>query len=363
MRTSSASSAGPYNYFFALPPERWNNSLNFCYLFIWDSEGHLACQTDINHANCIQSKDLLSILPYLEPNNLDDRELRANFQLFGFISNTGPIRGSEILQQPQQQSKALCFVSSKEDCCPKYLFKLGVRSWQSFNHLLLHCAEWQIGLLARAKELAYFSCGLRFCSSCGAGLQWLNNEFGKSCMFCQALFFPRQDPSVISLVCEKATDGSGREWLLLAHNIRFRAHVYSLIAGFVDAGETLEQAIVRECWEEAGVYLEDLQYLYSQAWPQPHSLMAGFQAYSRGGMAQCRPDAKEIVTLLWLERSDIRRCLEQQSRTKNFIMPLTDCTENYVLKGEFEETSFCLPRVGSIARKMIEQWVGLEIVI
>ena len=329
----------PYRHFFALPPKPWCATQHPCYLFIWDAEGQLACGEG-------GSQDLLARLPKFAPNS------RANclassfgFRLFGFVSSKDKV---EIPEPYVEQ--ALCLMGAKEQCGSELLAQLGPFRWQSFRSLLLFCPEWQAGLLARAKELAYFPREFRFCSSCGGSLEWLEGEFGRACRQCRALFFPRQDPSVIVLVCQRATDG--REWLLLAHNYRFRPQLYSLIAGFVEAGETLEQAVVREVWEEAGVRLAVLRYLRSQAWPEKHSLMAGFSAYSENGMTQCRPDGREIAALLWLERQDILDCLQRGS-----ALPLAQCRQDYVFQSCIScEAAFCLPQRGSIARRLIEQW-------
>ncbi|MEM9423992.1 MAG: NAD(+) diphosphatase [Spirochaetota bacterium] len=365
----------PYRYFFALPPETGGRLDYVAYLFIVDAQGRFACQNRVG-------EDVLEMLPRIFPAVSGAEFLNDSapkLRRFALVSSEEQVCSSEDLQLEncRCEQKALCWVGAKEDCSEEWLARLGFVDrkplspqrvsdrpalselcWQSFRSLILFCPEWQIGLLARAKELVYFSQEYLFCCRCGRPLEWLEGEFGKSCASCARVFFPRQDPSIISLVCRKANDGSGREWLLLAHNKNFRPQLYSLIAGFVDAGETLEQAVVREVWEEAGVRLSELRYMYSQAWAEPHALMAGFLAYGEGGG---QPDGKEILSLLWLERADILRCLEQRkrrvpNRAPEGVLLLSQCRENYELLGKVDTTGFCLPQRGSIACKLIEQW-------
>ncbi len=331
------------------------------------------------------------------------------FQLFAFVSCQNQVRDLRDLADLAQCGKsgildiALCLFADRSRLQASaagrdLLDLLGLSYWLPFRKVFAVCLDWQQGLLARAKELAYFDREFRFCSSCTAQLEWLSLEFGKHCPDCGALVFPRQDPSVIALICSRAVDfpncgeqARPAEWLLLAHNYRFRSQMYSLIAGFVDAGEDLEQALRREAWEEAGIHLDELRYLRSQAWPQMHSLMSGLWGSSGTAPAHSRPDGKEIADLLWLERSDIQRYLrlppcdhaehkcttqnsgelrrvhgksgEGQGGTPNAFLdvplyPLSQCLAPYVHRSSdgSEETAFCLPGKGSLARKLIEQW-------
>lgn len=155
-------------------------------------------------------------------------------------------------------------------------------------------------LLARAH--AQWAAVSRFCGACGAPLVDANgNEdvreplddhaYGtRFCPQCKRLFFPRMSPVVIVLVRR------GKE-ILLEHNVRFPGNRHSLVAGFVEIGETLEEAAAREIREEAGIEVKNLRYVRSQPWPFPDSLMLGFVADWAGGEA--RPDGKEIDHLDW----------------------------------------------------------------
>ncbi len=140
----------------------------------------------------------------------------------------------------------------------------------------------------------------RFCGSCGAALEDCPPEgeepAGRRCPACGRVFFPRISPAVILLVHHE-----GRA--LLAHNARFPAGRYGLIAGFVEAGETVEETAVRESREEAGIEIRNLRYRRSQSWPFPDSLMLAFSAEWASG--EPRPDGREIDELRWCGPDDV----------------------------------------------------------
>lgn len=128
--------------------------------------------------------------------------------------------------------------------------------------------------------------------------------------------FPRTDPAVIVVIVN--TDESGVERVLLGNNAAWEADRYSLLAGFVEPGETLEHAVVREIWEEAHLEVVNPRYLGSQPWPFPCSLMLGFsaEAPSRDFAA----DQAEIASLRWFTREELRSAIaEGQVRAPSTI--------------------------------------------
>jgi NAD+ diphosphatase len=136
--------------------------------------------------------------------------------------------------------------------------------------------------------------GARFCGACGSPLEdkeaGSEDYGGRACTSCGRLHFPRISPAVIVLIRKGPR-------ALLAHNARFRPGFFGLIAGFVEAGETLEEAAIREAREEAGIEIANLRYVKSQPWPFPDSLMLAFTADWVSGEA--RPDGVEIGELRW----------------------------------------------------------------
>lgn len=141
-----------------------------------------------------------------------------------------------------------------------------------------------------AAHLLHWDRSSRFCGACGAPNQDKEDERAKVCGYCGNLAFPRLSPAIIVAIL----DGKN---ILLAHNRRFSAPIYSLIAGFVEIGENLEDCVVREVEEEVGVRVKNIRYFGSQPWPFPDSLMLGFIADYAGG--DVRVDDKELQDAKW----------------------------------------------------------------
>ena len=140
--------------------------------------------------------------------------------------------------------------------------------------------------------------------------------------------FPRTDAAVIALV----TDQHDR--IVLGSNALWEARRYSLLAGFVEPGESLEAAVIREVFEESGLVVTNPVYVGSQPWPFPASLMVGFRAdIDETSLANIRPDGTEIIDLRWFSREEILASLDD----------------------------VLLPGRPSIARAMIEDWLGDEL--
>ncbi|MDR1450355.1 MAG: NAD(+) diphosphatase [Propionibacteriaceae bacterium] len=136
-----------------------------------------------------------------------------------------------------------------------------------------------------------------FCPACGAATAIAAAGAWRWCASCQRELFPRTDPAVIVAVVDEA------DRLLLAHQAVWGANRYSVLAGFVEAGESLEQAVRREVAEEVGVRLGAIRYVASQPWPMPRSLMLGFTA--RAVSDRLVPDGEEIASARWFERSEM----------------------------------------------------------
>lgn len=133
---------------------------------------------------------------------------------------------------------------------------------------------------ARAVQVLAWDRTHQFCSRCATPLELETHERVKKCPACGLSFYPRLSPAIIVRVTKTDPDG---EKILLAHNNRFPRHFYSVLAGFVEPGETLEDCVRREIWEEVGIEVEDIRYFGSQPWPFPNSLMIAFTAvYGRG---------------------------------------------------------------------------------
>jgi NAD+ diphosphatase len=157
------------------------------------------------------------------------------------------------------------------------------------------------GLLAHATALLNWHRGHRFCASCGAATVMAEAGHVRRCPRCGAQHHPRTDPVVITLVHD------GDERILLGRNPVWPPGRFSCMAGFVEPGESLEEAVVREIGEESGVAVADVRYVSSQPWPFPASLMLGFEAAYAGGEAH--PHDHELADVRWAGRADLERAV------------------------------------------------------
>lgn len=182
-------------------------------------------------------------------------------------------------------------------------------------------------LLAHARAMSYWQRRHRFCGDCGA--QTLIREAGH-CLVCSDAgcgqkHFPRTDPAVIVLVYSQQ---HSEERCLLGRQAVWPENMYSTVAGFVEPGESLEDAVVREVAEETTVEVEQVDYHSSQPWPFPSSLMLGFFARAASDDIHCADD--ELEDARWFSRHDIVRGLEDRTLR--------------------------LPRKLSIAYRLVQEW-------
>jgi len=161
----------------------------------------------------------------------------------------------------------------------------------------------QAAMLAAAKALMHWHAHHRFCANCGALTDVAVAGWRRDCKVCKATHFPRTDPVVIML----AVDGDA---CVLGRQPRFPKGMYSALAGFVEPGETIEAAVRREIWEEAGVVCGAVQYFASQPWPFPASLMIGCFAEARD--RSIKVDQVELEDARWFTREEAVALLEKR---------------------------------------------------
>jgi NAD+ diphosphatase len=169
-------------------------------------------------------------------------------------------------------------------------------SWKGLRELFGLLPEREMDLGARAFQILEWSAAHAFCGRCGSATVYSTTEAARSCPACGAIYFPRITPAVITLVRR------GSE-ILLARGLNFGPRLYSLIAGFVEPGETLEQAVEREICEEVGISVADIRYFGSQSWPFPSQLMVGFTANHAAG--EIRINEAEIADARWVSMSEM----------------------------------------------------------
>ena len=153
-------------------------------------------------------------------------------------------------------------------------------------------------IAARAVQVVDWDRTHQFCGRCGVPLKTSQTERAKECPQCGLLHFPRLAPAIIVLV-ERGNE------LLLARSRHFMPGMYSVLAGFVEPGESLEEAVVRKVREEVGISVKDIKYFGSQPWPFPHSLMIGFIAAYAGGKISM--DDSEIEDAGWFTADRLPR--------------------------------------------------------
>lgn len=180
----------------------------------------------------------------------------------------------------------------------------------------------EASVLAHARGLMHWRTRHRFCGVCGAECAPRSAGNVMVCTGCNAQHFPRTDPAVIMLVVRGDS-------CLLGHSHRFpNTAMYSTLAGFVEPGESLEEAVRREVQEETGVLVGDVLYHSSQPWPFPASIMLGFHA--EGLSEAITIDPEELKDARWFSRDQLR---------------------------DPAAHGFSLPRIDSIARRLIEDWL------
>ncbi len=162
--------------------------------------------------------------------------------------------------------------------------------WQGLRSLLGLISEEQFLLAGRAVQVVQWHVDHQFCGRCGRPTVSSDEEQVKVCHHCDLRVYPRLSPCAIVLV----TRG---EECLLAHHVRSTTPVYTALAGFVEAGEGVEDTIHREILEEVGIAVHSPRYFRSQPWPFPHQLMLGFHAEYASGEIQL--DQKEILDARW----------------------------------------------------------------
>ena len=153
------------------------------------------------------------------------------------------------------------------------------------------------GDLVRACHISQWRRQSVFCGSCGEKNTDEGGAVMRLCPVCGRQEFPRICPAVIVVITDE------KDRILLAHNKKFKAGVYSLISGFNEAGESLEATVAREIHEEVNIEVSDIVYIKSQPWPFPNSLMLGFRAFYSSGTI--KPDGVEIEDASWFTRDNL----------------------------------------------------------
>lgn len=200
-----------------------------------------------------------------------------------------------------------------------------LNQWHPLRRSGIGLTSTDASIFSQALALANWHKTHTFCASCGSGTIVAQAGWVRKCEKENKELFPRTDPAIIVGVIDD------QDRILLGSQGAWEENRFSILAGFVEPGESLEAAVIREMFEEAGIRVTEPEFLGSQAWPFPFSLMLGFTAKYAGG--EVIPDGEEIVKLRWFTKQE--------------------------LKDELD--TILLPGRLSIARAIIEHWLGEEV--
>ncbi|GJG87069.1 NADH pyrophosphatase [Gemmatimonadetes bacterium T265] len=202
-------------------------------------------------------------------------------------------------------------------------------AWSELRPAALALPEGEAALVAYARAMVWWHGRHGYCGVCGAATAVEEAGHVRACPRCAARHFPRTDPAVIVLVAHRPDDaGAADEACLLGSAPGWPERMYSTLAGFVEPGESLEDTVRREIYEEAGVRVDDVRYGSSQPWPFPQSLMLGFTARARDRTT--RVDGTELRDARWFTRA--------------------------ALDAALADGSIWIPPRLSISRRLIEDW-------
>ena len=204
--------------------------------------------------------------------------------------------------------------------------RVDARSRTVMRLLPLLSAE-EAALYGGARSLVDWHARHRFCAVCGSPTELFRGGWGRRCGSCNAEHFPRVDPVVIMLA-------EFEDRVLVGRQSGFRPGGFSALAGFVEPGESLEDAVARELFEEAGIHVSDVTYVASQPWPFPSSLMIGCRAVAKDPALTL--DTTEIEAAMWVDRAEVRAALAGDMGAP-----------------------FLAPPSLAIARYLLEDWAGL----
>lgn len=238
---------------------------------------------------------------------------------FGDLGETA-VSGEAILRQHylgyiEAAEPIHCYVAElpEESEAPDGMAFLGLRS------LYGKLQEDHLWLAGRAVQIIDWDRTNQFCSRCGHTPEMLSYERAKKCPNCGLTTYPRLSPAVIVRV-DRLTEAGPR--LLLARNHRFPDGWFSVIAGFVEPGETLEACVRREIREEVGIEVKNIRYFGSQPWPFPHSLMIAYTADYAGGEFDL--EEEEIAEAHWFAADELPRIPSRMSIARRLIDDFVD---------------------------------------
>lgn len=213
-----------------------------------------------------------------------------------------------------------------------YYFCIAVKSFSdvlsctSLRDFALDVDEKFLGILAQGASVLNWHSSHQYCSYCGALTTLSHTGWRRNCTQCKRQHFPKVDPVVIMLVTHE-------EYCLLGKGVRFEGNRYSCLAGYMESGESIEDAARRELFEESGIIGGEVSYIASQPWPFPSTIMIGLSV--KAETTKITIDPHEIADARWFHKDDVKKMLEGD-----------------------ESFGISLPGKIAIARNLLEYWIN-----
>jgi NAD+ diphosphatase len=228
-----------------------------------------------------------------------------------------------------------------------------IGQWQALRQATANLMAIDASILALAKALIHWHSSNQYCGLCGNTNRSIEAGHARKCTECRNLTFPRTDPAVIMLVERRFSDGVAR--CLLGRQGSWPLGMYSTLAGFVDPGESLEQAVIREVQEESAIHVETPKYVASQPWPFPASIMLGFTAVATSENIDTSQDSLEHAK--WFSREELKHFSVNNS-VLNTEKPTIECSRQVEIdKG----VQYKMSSKDSISSYLITAWLNKEI--
>lgn len=257
------------------------------------------------------------------------------------LLNAKPIFGVDLQKEGDSERDAACLAEKLGRIYPGAVFE-DTRTVAP----LLSPATADNELALHATALAQWQRRASFCQACGGETLLTHGGTSRKCLSCKSVSWPRQDPSMIAVVSSR--DG---ERVLLARSPRHPERMHTALAGFVEAGETMERAVAREVFEETGVRIDmdSVEYVASQPWPFPQSTMIGFIAQADESQ-ELKIDPNEIVEARWFDRSEVFEATKIEGPVMQHEVAQAAIAADPSIR-------LLIPPRGVLARSLIETWL------
>ncbi|MEX3011081.1 NAD(+) diphosphatase [Hoeflea sp. TYP-13] len=184
----------------------------------------------------------------------------------------------------------------------------------------------ELGQMAQGASLIAWARSHHHCGRCGGETRSKAGGYRRECPTCGHMLFPRTDPVVIMLAVDNENDRC-----LLGRSPHFPPGMYSCLAGFLEPGETIEDAVRRETWEESGIRIGRVRYHASQPWPMPHTLMIG--CYGEAVSTRISIDQREIEDCRWFSRAEAAQLLSRQTGAEDLSSPPPGAIAHHLIHG------------------------------